>query len=104
MARAAQKTNDDLKEQIAALKGDVAELTKVIGEMTSAAAEQARGTVAQTVKQTAEAAVETGAQVAHAADDGLAQTLEYVRDKPANAVAIAAGVGFLVGMMMSGKR
>lgn len=93
--------NTDVTNQMKVLREDVAKLTEIVAEygkarsreLTSEAANKAAD-VAQTGKDAAKA-VQTKAQ------NGYADAEEAVRQNPAAAVGIAAGMGFLVGLVAS---
>ena len=87
-------TINDLSDQIAILKSDIASLTGTLSEYGKAKTTQA----AQTAKDAAADAV-TEARVK--ALDAQAQAEDFIRTQPATALGIAAGVGFLVGMITS---
>ena len=78
---ATKSKEDELSAQLDALKADMADLTQTMKNLGVAKVDDAR---------------------AHA-QDGVDQALDYVRDKPANALAVAAGMGFLIGLL-SGRR
>ncbi|MHA3978398.1 DUF883 family protein [Halovulum sp. GXIMD14794] len=96
MARAtssnSEPTLDDLQAQISALKNDIATLTETLKDYGKAQGEHlaAKGEAKLTEAQ---------AQAMRAYAD--AETT--VREHPATAVGVAAGLGFLVGLM-TGRR
>ncbi|MCE8006131.1 DUF883 domain-containing protein [Aestuariivita sp.] len=106
MARA-QTTNgktstpdtSDLAAQIETLKTDLANLTSMIGEIGTAQSERAKGAIQDKL----EGARETGAaRVADAKDQAAklgAEANDFVVRQPATALGIAAGIGFLIGML-----
>tara|TARA_R110002072_G_scaffold1309_11_gene10711 strand:- start:329 stop:649 length:321 start_codon:yes stop_codon:yes gene_type:complete len=85
-------TVDDLSEQIAVLKSDIAALTNTLGAYGKAKTTEATETAKDTVDDLAAAgrvkAIETQKQAE-----------EFIRTQPATALGIAAGVGFLVGLI-----
>ncbi|MFV2053514.1 DUF883 family protein [Aliiroseovarius sp. YM-037] len=96
-------TTEDLGAQMEALKSDLSNLTRTIADMGKAQGQQ----FADTAKAQADAAREAGeAQLARARDQAVHMTNqadEFVTKNPAAAMGIAAGVGFLVGMMATRK-
>ncbi|KIN62939.1 DUF883 domain containing protein [Sulfitobacter noctilucicola] len=83
---------EDLSKQIELLKSDIAGLTSSVSEYTVA-----KGTAA---KDTAKAkAEELAAAGKDKALEAQLHTEEFIRTQPATALGIAAGVGFLVGMI-----
>jgi ElaB/YqjD/DUF883 family membrane-anchored ribosome-binding protein len=94
-------TRDKLVEDVKILSKDVQELLKatasVVGEKAAVARERVEESlkVAQEKLSVVQANVKAKGQEAFDATDG------YVRDNPWNAVGIAAGVGFLLGIGFS---
>ena len=82
------KATDDLEKQIAQLQADVADLTKTLGAVA---------------KQKAAEAGARGREALADAGDHLrrveSEAVDYVRTKPIQALAIAAGLGLLVGYL-----
>lgn len=70
---------DDLREQIETLKSDFAELSESIRSEAKKGLEKAQDE----------------------ASDKLEDLEAYIRRKPVHATAIAAGIGFLIGAIMS---
>ncbi len=96
-------TTADLAAQMEVLKGDIAQLTEVLGGYTKSkgaeAASAARDAL-HDVRVAGEAQVERArAQAEHL----HAQANDFVVRQPATALGIAAGVGFLVGLMTARK-
>jgi ElaB/YqjD/DUF883 family membrane-anchored ribosome-binding protein len=79
---------DDLTKQIERLRSDVAQITKTLGDLTKGQVTElrARGRAA------AEDLAGSARRVEHDAED-------YIRDRPLQALAIAAGLGVLVGWL-----
>ena len=96
-------TADDLADQIATLKSDLADLTSLIGDMGTAQGERAK----EKMHEKVEAARDAGS--AHIADAKVqaqklgAEANDFVVRQPATALGIAAGIGFLVGMLGARK-
>ena len=82
------EATDDLEKQIAQLQADVADLTKTLGAVA---------------KQKAAEAGARGREALADAGDHLrrveSEAVDYVRTKPIQALAIAAGLGLLVGYL-----
>lgn len=94
---------DDVRDQIAALQADIAELTRTVGEYG-----RARGGEARTAAQNkAEELRNRADHLRHDAEaqlrSGYAQAETAVRDNPAAAVGIAAGLGFIFGLITARK-
>lgn len=94
---------EQLSNQIAALKEDIATISKTIVDMGSARGEavatQTSEKVAQLRKQGEKQLQEAQAK----AEDLAEQASDAVRRQPATAVGIAVGVGFLLGFL-SGRK
>ncbi|WP_066707617.1 DUF883 family protein [Celeribacter ethanolicus] len=96
---AVEQTSADLSAQLETLKADVAALTSTLADYGRAQKEQ----IGATAEETYEAAKKKGAETAqHArkqARDAYTGAEQAVRANPAASVGIAAGVGFLVGLL-----
>jgi len=103
----------DFQEDITALRADIAALTDTVGKLAAEAA-KAQSAFAKDVKKAAKGAarvgeeawdetVQLGADARDAAVDaagaGMATIERQIREKPINAVLIALGIGFLVGLV-----
>jgi ElaB/YqjD/DUF883 family membrane-anchored ribosome-binding protein len=103
----------DFQDDIAAIRADIAALTDTVGKLASEAA-KAQATIAKDVKKAAKTAgrigseaweetAQLGADTAEAASDaaqaGVASLESQIRQKPLNAVLIALGIGFVVGLL-----
>ncbi len=90
-----------IQQQLDAVRADIADLTRTIGAYGQAQKDQLSASAqarAEKLKQTAQdgaAEAELRARVAYE------QAETAVRDNPASAMAIAGGVGFLLGLVMS---
>ncbi|MBW4706938.1 DUF883 family protein [Roseobacter sp. YSTF-M11] len=110
-ARTNGKTDvTDVTAQIDTIKDDIAALTALMSEMAKDKKDEAKSRAAHTASalkssasETAEAAqtkaFETGEKLRSEAEMAYLKAEESVRQQPAMAVGIAAGLGFLVGMM-----
>lgn len=90
---------DDLEAEIARLREDVARLTGQLartGEHSYSTARRAAVEGAEQLRATGAAAA---AAVRSNADDIERQVVDAVREKPLTALAIAAGIGCLLGLM-----
>jgi ElaB/YqjD/DUF883 family membrane-anchored ribosome-binding protein len=100
----------DIEAQLAALKSDISGLTKALadyGQAQSKTLSEVAATTAANAKASGEDAARRAAQKAdeayHLARDkageAYAKTEDSVRQNPAAAVGIAAGIGFLAGLL-----
>ncbi|MEO8242324.1 MAG: DUF883 domain-containing protein [bacterium] len=93
----------DLQKQVQSLKSDIASLTSALSDYARAQ----RTGIAAAASTGAEILRQKGAHSLDAASDlagrGYSQAEATVRKNPASAVAVAAGVGFLIGVL-SGRR
>ncbi|GHA44081.1 hypothetical protein GCM10008927_06070 [Amylibacter ulvae] len=93
-ANAKKTTTEDLAKQIETLKGDLVDLTEMMGKVGKNKGQQ----IAQSARETGEAQL---AKVQHGAERAVHKADDFVNEKPAMALGIAAGIGFLVGMTAS---
>ena len=92
----AEVTIDDLSNQIATLKNELASLTQTLGNY----GKSKQAELTETARATAHDLAETGrARAVHTQE----QAEDFVRTQPATALGIAAGLGFLIGMMTARK-
>ena len=87
---ATNTTDHDLKDELASLRRDLQAVREDLGRVTSSAIERGR----QTASQLRE---EAGDRV----DASMNSARTAVRDNPLAAAAIAAGVGVVVGALLS---
>lgn len=103
MARAnnSEPTVHDLSAQLDALKADIGTITSTLSDMGRAKGEEIGNqakSAAKAAQRKGEEAAEYATGKAHDAHDAAN---DFVRSQPATALGIAAGIGFLVGMMSS---
>lgn len=97
----AAETASDLEAQIAALKSDVAELTDTLSQYGRDRSVQLGEVAAQTLETAKQTGAEKAQQIKQQARDSYAGAEKAVRANPAASVGIAAGAGFLVGLLAS---
>jgi ElaB/YqjD/DUF883 family membrane-anchored ribosome-binding protein len=90
-----QTTTDDLTAQVAQIRTDMAELTKLMTQFGKAKTHEAT----DAMRAKAADLRHSGEEYAHAAGEKADEALEMVRRQPATAIAVAVGVGFIVGLM-----
>jgi ElaB/YqjD/DUF883 family membrane-anchored ribosome-binding protein len=95
----AELSTQELQAQIATLKSDIAELTAAVGRFGKAQSEA----LAAQARAGLRTVAGKGAEQVSAAQDYAVQTYaqgeDYVRAHPASSVGMAAGLGFLVGLV-----
>ncbi|ARC89821.1 YqjD family protein [Rhodovulum sp. MB263] len=109
MAQSAEKRNDsnasvqDLEVQIEALKDDIAQIARTLGDLSEAKKNDMRDTVQRRAAELRERGEATVAGVQDRGAELGEQAADAVRRQPAAAMGIAVGLGFLVGLM-TGRR
>ena len=96
-------TTSELQAQIAALKADISELTSTVTRFGKTQSDIFRNQARDGLRVVSARGTETYNAAHDYADQKLTETEDYIRTHPAAAVGIAAGVGFLVGLL-SGRR
>lgn len=94
-------SSEDLESQIAALKADVAALTGTLKGMGVQQGEALKASAMDSASALRKRGEETAAEVQKTAQEYYATAETRVRDNPAAAVGIAAGVGFLAGLILN---
>lgn len=96
----AELTYDELREQLDLVKSDLAELTAAMKR----AGQQTARHAARSARRSGRRAVETaGEGYEYAADhveEALGSAEDFAKDRPALALGLAAGAGFLLAMVM----
>lgn len=91
--------NTDLSAQIAVLKDDIATLTATVAEYGKAQGMHLKTAAADKAADVAASGAATAQALKATAEKTYADTEDAVRANPAAAMGIAAGIGFLVGML-----
>jgi ElaB/YqjD/DUF883 family membrane-anchored ribosome-binding protein len=94
----ASVSRDKLVEDFKVLSKDVQELLKATASVVGEKAADARVKVEESLKVAQVKLADAQDIVKAKGKEAVAVTDEYVRDNPWNAVGIAAGVGFLLGL------
>jgi ElaB/YqjD/DUF883 family membrane-anchored ribosome-binding protein len=97
----ASVSRDKLVEDFKVLSKDVQELLKATASVVSEKASEARVKVQDSLKTAQEKLTVVHDQVRAKGEEAFAASDAYVRDNPWNSVGIAAGVGFLLGVVFS---
>ena len=103
-ANTKEPTMADLTGQIDTLKSDIAKLTGLMGEYGSAKAASARDMARDKAKELRSEGERYAHEAGRMASDGAEAALDAVRRQPASAVALAVGIGFLLGLVSSNRR
>ena len=94
---------DDIRKDLQALREDMGRLAGQVSALVSATGDQPIGDLKQRMRQMGDAAAEIGERSRDAANDMIAQvgaTLdENMRTRPLAALAVAVGLGFIVGAL-----
>lgn len=91
----------DLAKQIEALQKDLGDLTGMMTEMAKARAEKLKEDGEAKAQELRDKGEDAAAAAKQTAEDMQAQAMEYIRAQPATALGIAAGLGFLFGLLIS---
>lgn len=104
MAQSTTKaTPDDLGKQLDTLREDVAQLTRTIAQLTRDEAEHAADTARDALGKARAGVAQEYDRVSAQGRQAVDHADALIREKPAMAMGVAAGVGLLVGLMMSRK-
>ncbi|WP_417587777.1 glycine zipper domain-containing protein [Pararhodobacter oceanensis] len=91
--------NSDVAQQMAVLREDIAALTATVTEYGKAQGEALKASAGAKAAGLAETGANAAGALKAQAEKSYSDAEEAVRGNPAAAVGIAAGVGFLVGML-----
>ncbi|QPM90349.1 DUF883 family protein [Pseudooceanicola algae] len=91
----------DVQAQLRELRNDVSELTKLLGEYGQAQKSYYTGAARAKAEQLKGDAEASYFKAEEQAREAYAQAESKIRENPGASVAIASGVGFLVGLLMS---
>lgn len=105
MAQAAKNNvselNTDVAKQMKVLREDIANLSATVAEYGKAQGNLMKSVAAEKAADIASTGKNAAKTVKNRAEQSYSDLEETVRENPAAAVGIAAGVGFLVGMLSS---
>jgi ElaB/YqjD/DUF883 family membrane-anchored ribosome-binding protein len=91
-------TRDKLVDDVKVLTRDVQELLKATASVVGEKAADARERVQESLKVAQEKLAQVKATAKDKGQQAFVVTDGYVRDNPWNAVGVAAGIGFLLGL------
>ena len=94
----AASSRDKLIDDVKVLTKDVQELLKATASVVGERAVDARGKVQESLKVAQEKLAQVHATAKDKGQQAFNATDVYVRDNPWNAVGVAAGIGFLLGL------
>ncbi|WP_306151772.1 YqjD family protein [Roseovarius sp. MMSF_3281] len=94
---------DQLGEQVAALKQDIAEISQTLSGLGKSSSQAAGDHVRQQAAHMRDAGQEHLYSAQHKAEELGQQAADTVRNQPAAAVGLAVGLGFLLGFMTGRK-
>ncbi|WP_113912466.1 DUF883 family protein [Roseovarius dicentrarchi] len=96
--------SDDLNAQIATLRQDIGAITETLGQMAKAQ----RDSMTDAAQRKFDQARERGADAVSAAQAQAnalnAQAHDFVQEKPALSLGMAAALGFVVGILSTSRR
>jgi len=100
-------TTEDLSAQVATLRQDMSALTELLGEFGKAKSAELAASTQEKFEALRDDTQARAASAAEAASDQAAQLQSqanhFVKNQPATAMGVAAGIGFLIGFM-SGRK
>ena len=97
---ATQSNEQDLQEQIKALRNDFSELTKTMKKLSEDYATEGQNRIRQTAEQARQQSRDTADQARGYARDAAHQAQEGVENHPFSSLAVAFGVGMLIGKIL----
>lgn len=96
-------TSADLAKQVEVLRKDLGALTEIIADLGKAKGDEAVAAAKTKVDDVRERATDTADTARLQAMELQDQANDFIKNQPATALGIAAGIGFLVGFMGSRK-
>lgn len=103
MAQAAKndlsELNADVSKQMAVLRADIASLTEIVSDFGAAQGKKLKANAKVKAADLSESSAATAAALKTKAEDAYTDAEDAVRANPSAAVGIAAGIGFVVGML-----
>ncbi|HKM26527.1 MAG: DUF883 domain-containing protein [Gammaproteobacteria bacterium] len=96
-----QDNNQQLLAEFKALVSDTEQLLQHSVELTGDKAEELRGQINTSLQRARQALGSTEQALLERGKEALNSSEEYVREHPLQSLAIGAGVGFLLGLLVS---
>jgi ElaB/YqjD/DUF883 family membrane-anchored ribosome-binding protein len=97
----AELSYDELRDQLELVKADLADLTAAMKRAGQQTARQAARRARRTGRRAVESAHDGYDYAADHVEDALESAEDFAKDRPALALGLAAGAGFLLAMVMS---
>lgn len=94
-------SNDPLLSEFKALVADTEQLLQHSVELTGDKAEELRGQINSSLQRARKALSSTEQALLERGKEALHSSEEYVREHPLQSLAVGAGVGFLLGLLVS---
>lgn len=101
--KGASVDTEDLAQQIETLKTDLKDLTSVIAGVGQTKVAEVRGAAEDTLRSARDAGVEKVEHVRAQAEQMGDDARQFVQCKPATAIGVAVGMGFLIGLLGRGR-
>lgn len=92
-------TQEDLARQVEQLRADVGEITRTLGDMSRGQVTELRARAGQRAAEIRDRGRESVEHAAERAREVERQAEDYVRERPVQALAIAAGLGLAIGYL-----
>lgn len=102
MANASNAT-DDLLKQIGDIRAEIAKLNKIVGDFGNSSAATLKSQAKDKMDRLSELTEEELRALRERADVAGQKLTETVREQPLAAVGVAAGIGFLIALLMRNK-
>lgn len=96
----AEPTVEDLSAQMETLRADMAQIVETMGALSRAKTGEAAEALAETAAELRRRGEEQLAAAREKGSEALESATGYVRSHPAESLAVAAGLGFVVGLLL----
>jgi ElaB/YqjD/DUF883 family membrane-anchored ribosome-binding protein len=97
-------TVEDLAQQVETLREDISRMTELLGDFGRGKAADATDKASAAAADLRERAKSQARYLQANAQDYASQAEDFMRERPAASVGLAAGLGFLVGCLLSSRR
>lgn len=89
------------KEELTSLRADLDDLTSRLSSLSDSELIAAKEKILAKMESTKVAAKGIASDVTQQINHGVGVTTDYVKERPLQSVAVAAGIGILLGMLIS---